>query len=272
MDRAPLRVAAFVLALTLPARALAFSIGVGTPISDDDMPVLGGGHHHLLGATRASVFVFVRTGQDHSLDVLQRLARIEKELADKPVHFAAIVSDQEPVEDVHELVRASGIRMTVLVDKADALYGKLGVALHPVVGVADAQHRLTAYEHFRKINMEARVRAQVLGVLGEMTPLEVANVLTPPASPVEAGAAVKARWDARLARKLLVAKKVGEAIDLARKAVAKAPELADAHAVLGEALTAKGDCDAGARELEAARRLEDKANPIRLAIAPCPAR
>ena len=271
MDRAPRRVAALVLALALPARALAFSIPVGTPIPDDDMPVLGGGHHRLLGSARASVFVFVRTGQDHSLDVLERLARIEKELANKSVHFVAVVSDQEPVEEVRELVRASGIRMTVLVDKADALYGALGVKLHPVVGVVDAQHRLAAYEHFRKINMEARVRAQVLGVLGEMTPLEVANVLTPLSSPVEADGSVKARWDARLARRLLVAKKIEQAIDLARRAVGRAPGLSDAHAVLGEALTAKGDCDAGARELELARRLEDT-KPIRLVLAPCPAR
>jgi hypothetical protein len=38
---------------------------------------------------------------------------------------------------VKALVKQVGLRMPVLWDQADALYGKLGVRLHPVIGITD---------------------------------------------------------------------------------------------------------------------------------------
>lgn len=258
------------LALAPPVAAQAFGVDVGEAVPDDELPVLGGGTAHLLGKARASVFVFFRTGQEHSVDALTRLARLERELAGKPVRFVAVVSGDEPAAEVRKVVQQAGIAMPVLLDRGDALYGKLGVRLHPVVGIVDGEHRLAAYEHFRKVNLEARVLAQVRLLLGEIGRSELAAALDPPAAPVDEPDAVKAALEARFARKLLEAGKLDQALALARTAAERAPQAPEPHAVLAEALTAKGDCAGAAAEARLARAAQAKGAVLAaVALRPC---
>jgi hypothetical protein len=260
------------LALAVPAAATAFGVEVGEPVPDDELAVLGGGKAHLLGATRVSVFVFFRTGQDHSLDALTRLARLEKELAGKPVRFVAVASGDEAPAEVRKVVQQAGIQMPVLLDRGDVLYGKLGVRLHPVIGIVDDGHRLAAYEHFRKVNLEARVLAQVRALLGEIGRSELAQVLDPPAAPVDESDAVKAGLQARFARKLLEAGQVDQAMAMAKAAAERAPQAPEPHAVLAEVLTARGDCAGAAKEQQLARAAQAKGAVLASAsLRPCPA-
>lgn len=264
--------ALFALALATPAAAGAFGIEVGEPVPDDELPVLGGGKAHVLGEARASVFVFFRTGQEHSLDVLTRLARLETELAGRPVRFVAIASGDEPEAEVRRVVKEAGIHMPVLLDRGDVLYGKMGVRLHPVVGIADGQHHLAAYEHFRKVNLEARVLGEVRLLLGEIGRAELAQVLDPPVAPVDEPDAVKAALQARFARKLLEAGQVDQALALAKAAVERAPQAPEPHAVLAEVLTARGDCAGAASEQKLARAAQAKGAVLAaVALRPCPA-
>jgi len=264
--------AGLALLLASPAAAGAFAVEVGEPLPDDELPTLSGGAARLLGQARASVFVFVRTGQDASLDALTRLAGLQKQLAGKPVRFVAVASGDEPVAALRVLAKQAGFEGPVLLDRGDALYGKLGVRLHPVVGIGDAQHRLAAYEHFRKVNMEARVLAQVRLVLGEIGQAELAQVLDPQSAPVDTGEEAKAGLDARFARKLLEMGMVEQAVARARIAVERAPGAAEPHAVLAAALSAKGDCAGAAKEQQLARAAAPPAATIALAsLRPCPA-
>jgi hypothetical protein len=64
-----------------------------------------------------------------------QVTECQKELAGKPVHWCAVVSDRVPQAEVEAEVQTTGFQMPVLIDRGDALYGKLGVILHPVIGI-----------------------------------------------------------------------------------------------------------------------------------------
>jgi len=268
LEMSPIRLqilAATLVALAGPASPQAFqNVAVGEPVEDAEMPTLDGGREHVLGAARANVFVFFRPGQEHSLDTLRRLAQMETELAGKPVRWVAIVSDDYPADEVRRTVREAGIRMPVLVDRGNAYYGRLGVRIYPVVGVAGADHRLAAYEHFMKVNMEERVRARIRRVLGEIGDADVARVLEPPKAAVESGQPVVAKRYVNLARTLLRVKNTEKAKEMARQALEADAGSAAAHAVLGEVLAAEGKCAEASRAFAEALRL-DPAEPAALA-------
>jgi hypothetical protein len=252
-------IAGLALLLASPAAAGAFAIEIGEPLPDDELPTLSGSPARLLG-------------QDASLDALTRLAGLQKQLAGRPVRFVAVASGDESVAALRAMAKQAGFDGAVLLDRGDALYGKLGVRLHPVVGISDSQHRLAAYEHFRKVNMEARVLAQVRLLLGEIGQTELARVLEPERAPVDTGEEAKAGLDARFARKLLEMGMVEQAVARARQAVERAPGLAEPHAVLAAALSAKGDCTGAAKEQQLARAAAPQATTIALAsLKPCPA-
>ncbi|HEU4385400.1 MAG TPA: TlpA disulfide reductase family protein [Anaeromyxobacteraceae bacterium] len=236
--------------------AAAFTyLEVGEPVEDVEMPTLDGRRERLLGKGKASLFVFFRPGQDHSLDVLARLAKLEREFAGKPVHFAAVVGDDSPAADVRAAVKEAGIRMPVLLDRGNAFYGKLGVRLHPVVGIADQGGRLAAYEHFRKVNMEDRMRVRLRRLLGEITDAQVEAVLEP-ARAEEGGPAQVARRYNNLARALLKGKNHAKAEETARKSLQADASLAAAHGALGAALAGLGKCAEALPELEIALRAD----------------
>ena len=246
-----------------PAASPAFrEVAVGDLVKNRRMPTLDGRTEQLLGPARANVFVFFRTGQEHSASALAQLAKLEAELAGKPVRFVAIVSAADPREDVRAMVKASGVRMPVLLDEADALYGELGVVLHPSIGIANPDGRLVGYQPFRKLNLLDATRARIQLALGEIDEAALAKVLDPPAAPV---AVNRAHARVNLARKLLASGAVDAAVTSARAGLALDPGLADAHAVLAEALARSGKCDEAAHEAGEARRLGAPA----AAPAPC---
>jgi hypothetical protein len=228
------------------------------------MPTLDGRSEPLLGPAKANVFVFFRAGQDHSAEALAQLATLERELAGKPVRFVGVVSAGDPREGVRAMVKEAGVRMPILLDEGDALYGELGVSLHPSIGIADEEHRLAAYQPFRKVNLLDLVRARVQRVLGEIGEAELAAVVDPPAAPV---AVHRAHARANLARRLLAAGAVDAAVESALRGVELDPGYGPAHAVLSEALARAGRCAEAQRQAAEARRLG--AAP---AAAPCSAR
>jgi len=255
--RSPALPIAAVLALLAPALGAAFShVAEGDLIADREMPTLDGGRAPLLGHARSSVFVFFRPNQDHSEQVLAQLAQLEKELAGRPVRFVAVTSDGYDRAEVRALVKATGVRMPVLLDVGDALYGELGVALHPVVGITGADHRLSGYQHFLKINMLDAVRGRILVALGELPPSALAAILNPPAAANVDTASAAAHRRLKLARMLLDRGHAEKATESARRAVQESPASAEAHALLAEALAASGRCGEAAAELAAARRLD----------------
>lgn len=240
--------------------AFAFAnVDVGETVENEELPGLDGGKKPLLQRGKVGVFVFFRPNQDHSQDTLQRLAEIEKEFASRPVYFAAVVSDSWPAEEVRALVRPLGLRMPVLVDRADALYGKLGVRLHPVIGITDRAWKLTAYQPFAKINYGEVIRAQIRRALGEIGEAELAKVLEPPRATMP-GDDVRfvAKRDVNLGKIFLGKQNWEKALESARKGQERDPTFAGAHTLAGQALAGMGKCADAVHEFETALKLDPK--------------
>lgn len=237
-----------------PGRAFA-NVAVGERVADAELPTLDGGRHRLLApGARVNVVVFFRPEQDHSAETLRDLAAIERELAGRPVHFVAVVSGGWPAADVSAFVAKTGARMPVLVDAGDALYGRMGVRLHPSIGVLDGAGLLLAYEPFRKINHGERIRARIRRALGELTDADVAAVENPARGETRTEAGV-ARRHVQYARSLLRLGKPAAALAEAEKALAAGPG-ADAYAVRGQSLAALGRCPEALRAFDAALKLD----------------
>jgi len=174
----PSLVAATVLG-SLPAWPFAHA-QVGSVIENVELATVDGRKHALLSNATANVFLFFKPGQEHSRAVLQQVAVCARDLSTQSVHWVAVVSSRFSRTEIDAEVRETGIRMPVLIDDGDALYGRLGVALVPVTGITDRDHRLVAYQPFTKINYVEVVRARIRHLLKEISDAELAQVLNPP--------------------------------------------------------------------------------------------
>jgi len=230
-------------------------VKIGDEIRDRDLPLLDGGKAPLLGRSQASVFVFFRPNHDHSLQALTQLAVLEKEFAGKPVRFVAVTSGSYDKADVRAMVKEAGVKMPVLVDGADALYGELGVKLHPVVGIADSRHRLAEYQHFQRINLLDMMRGKIQLVLGEINVAELERIQNPEKSG-NGDDRGHARTRVNLAKVMLQRGNVDLAIESARQAIVEDPTYARAHVVLAQALAASGKCDEAEKEFAVASKLD----------------
>ena len=253
-QRIPLAAAAMFWAVA----ALAFANApIGSVIENVSMPSLKGPKENLLGGTNVSVFLFIKPGLEHSHTTLVQIAQCEKELAGKPVHWAAVVSDRIPKAEVEKEVAETGLAMPVLIDEGDALYGKLGVILHPVVGITDKDHKILAYQPFTKVNYSAVVRAQICHALKEITDQELQDVLKPPPITMGGDESVAHRYF-KLAEKQFGAKNYEQALANVKKALEKDTTLAAVHALHGRILAAQGNRAEAQSAFEAALKLDPK--------------
>jgi tetratricopeptide (TPR) repeat protein len=255
----------FLLSAALwPLAGFAFaSVAVGDVIENPELPTLDGSRHFFLSRKHlANVFIFFRPNQDHSLETLRAMAKCEKEFATRSVHWVAVVSSSWDAEEVRAVVRESGIAMPVLVDKDDELYGRLGVRLHPVIGVANEKLELIAYEPFHKINYCDRIRGKIRYALHEIDLAEVYRTEHPPKAlfPNEIKGAVEHRH-VRMGENYLRAKQYDRALAEAQGVLEKSPSYAPAQALLGDALAAQGKCGEAAKAWELARKLDPKSGP-----------
>jgi tetratricopeptide (TPR) repeat protein len=231
----------------------------GTPLENVELRTLGGGRARLLSEkAKANVFVFFRPNQERSLETLKAMALCEKDLAGKQVHWAAVVSGSEAPADVAAVVGESGIQMPVLVDEGDELYDRLGIRLHPMVGIADAKLTLVALEPYRQIDYCAAVKARIRFVLGELDRAELDRTLNPGRSPLPgADPMKKAMRDVNMARRLLDLGKYAESVKFAQKALLIAP-VSQAFTVMGKAYAKQGRCEDAAKAFEQALKLDPR--------------
>jgi len=229
------------LAALLPGRAVASGHQPGDRIDDASLATIEGGRAKLLGGAGTNVLVFFRPDQKYSQLALGYLARCQKELSGKPVRWVGVVSDRYAAADVSRAVSAAGLELPVLIDEGNALYGRFGLKMHPVVVVVDAKHRVVAFQPFRKVNFYDQVMARVRYQLGEITEAELNEVLSP-ATPSFTGARAEAMRRVKLGRVLLAKRKLAKAHEAATVAIEKAPELAAGYTLRGQIYLAQEQC------------------------------
>ena len=230
------------------------NVPIGTVVDNVALPALTGGEQNLLSDTNVSVFIFIKPGMEHSNQAMVQITACEKEMAGKPVYWCAIVSDRVSQAEVEAQIQATGFTMPVLIDKGDALYGKFGVVLHPVVGITDQHRRLVAYQPFAKVNYRAFIRAQIRHALKEITDEELAEVLQPSAAVLSGEVSVAHRYF-RLAEKQFQSTNYDQAISNLMKSLAKNPT-AEAHSLQGRILAAQGKRVEAVVAFEAALKLD----------------
>jgi tetratricopeptide (TPR) repeat protein len=197
----------------------------GTMVENVELKTLAGGKERLLSnKVKANVFVFFRPNNERSLDALKQMAGCEKEFTGKPVRWVAIVSSSENPEEVKPMVALSGIKMSVLIDEGDVLYDKLGVRLHPMVGIVDGKFKLLAMEQYRQIEYCDIIRGRIKVALGEMTVAELEKLENPDKSIMPGDDPMKkALRDVNMARRLYEIGQYEKAIVRAKKALEIAP-------------------------------------------------
>ena len=223
-------------------------------VENVSLPALAGGEQNLLSDTNVSVFIFLKPGQEHSNHVMVQVTACAKELADQPVHWCAVVSDRVPPANVEAAVQATGFQLPVLIDRGDALYGKFGVVLHPVIGITDPDRRLVAYQPFAEVNYAAFIRAQIRHALKEITDEELADVLHPTAAVLGGEASVAHRYF-RLAGKQFQSTNYVQALANLQKSLDHNPT-AEACALQGRILAVQGKRAEALAAFEAALELD----------------
>ena len=129
--------------------------------------------------------------------------------------------------------------MPVLIDQGDALYGRFGVILHPVVGVAGPEGRLVGGAPFAKVNYRAILRAQIRHALAERSDEELAEVLNPPAAALGGEASVAHPVFASSSREQLASTNYDQALANLKRSLDQNPT-ADASSLRGRILAAQG--------------------------------
>lgn len=233
---------------------------IGTSVADVELATLDGGRARLLADVAANVLVFFRPDQERSLKTLKDLAGCQKPFAGKSVRWIGVVSGAASRDDARAAVTEARLAMPFLVDEGDALYGSLGVALHPVVVVVGADRKLAAFEPFRAINYCLVITARIRRVLGEISDDEMQRLLAPPRT-VDGGDAQAAARNLRLAQALFEAKRYDNALVSVRRSLEKDPALAGAHALMGEILARQGNCAEAVRAF--AKAIEIDAGSVR---------
>jgi tetratricopeptide (TPR) repeat protein len=231
-------------------------VQLGEQVEDVQLLTIDGRKEHFLQkGLAANVFIFFRPEQERSLDALKEMAACEREFEKRPVRWVGVVSDSWPTETVKALVKETGIRMPILVDAGDALYGKLGIRLHPVIGMVDRAGKLAAFEPHRQINYCERIRVRIKLLLGEATQDDVARVDDPAATPLPHSDQGVSKRHVNFARRLHDLKQDDMALAELQKALGVAPSAA-AWALRGEILSGRGKCTEAAQAFDAALKIE----------------
>jgi hypothetical protein len=237
----------------------------GSAVPNPELTAASGERLRLLDPlAKVSVLVFVRAGQERSVEALKAMARCEKELSGKPVHFIGIVPADTTAEQARSLAVTSGVRMPLVFDVDDALYQKLLVRLHPVIFLVDARARVSDFEQYRQIDYCNVIMARIRFRLGEIDQAALTRIVEPARNsmPGDDPKDVSTR-DVNLGRRQLEIRQYDKAITSANKALEMAPS-PGAFALLGDVAAALGQCRAALKHYDQALKL-DPAEPHALA-------
>jgi tetratricopeptide (TPR) repeat protein len=230
---------------------------VGTPVPSMELATVSGEKLKIIDAgAKVSVLVFVKAGQDRSVDALKAMARCEKQLAGKSVRFLGLLPGETTPAEARALAADTGVHMPLLLDTGDALYEKLLVRGHPVVFLVDARAKVAGFEQYRQIDYCDVIAARIRFLLGEIDQATLDKILEPARNsmPGDDLRDVSNR-DVNLGRRQLKIKQYDKAIASANKALGIAPN-PGAFALLGEVAAARGNCAAAMKQFEAALRLD----------------
>jgi len=261
-------VTATIVSLLLTAGVAFANIEVGSALPNPSLAGLDGIERSLVDPERVTVFLFFDPQQIHSRDVLGALAELQREFDDTGVRWVGVVSDRFSSESAASALSDSGVRLETVVDSGDRLYGELGVRLYPTAGIADTDATLRAYLPYAKVNYMSGLEAHLRHTLGQIDDGALDRALHPTAVDVSSTAAAVGRT-LKLARMLWDNGKADKALAKAREAAEAAPDLADAHALVGVFLAEQGLCEEARVNLTRALEIDPSHSEAGAALLVC---
>jgi tetratricopeptide (TPR) repeat protein len=257
---------AFALAMTVtfwPKSNFAFrNIKIGAELPNAQLQSLGKKSAPVLKlGEKVNVFVFFRLNQEYSKAALEILGEVCKAFKGRSVHCVAIVSDYYNKKAARKTIRNTGwTGSNTLIDKEDLYYSKLGVSLHPTVGIADGSFVLLAYETFTQANFYQIIEARIKYALGDINKEQLKYALNPPAME-KMDEKSRAQLNVNYAKKLFEMGKLNRAIEQAQHALSQDDQLAEAYGLIGLIYAKQKKCGKAQPELEKALSL-DKNNHL----------
>ena len=232
---------------------------LGKRLAPEKLPRLGGGKSGYFKAKEVSLFVFLRPGQSLTIKTLEQLEEIRGRLNGKPLHWAGIVSDHYPRSEIEAMLTEAQSTLPILFDRSDALYGRLGVMVHPSIGISDASGHLIAYEPFRQINYGVRIEGMLQHAIGEIDETLLAGILDP-STGGDCAERDRSHSLLRMAEELAGMKMQKVALQTIERCLKEDPSYRDALA-FAAALTARmGKCHRARYYLQKLKRQSDKEN------------
>lgn len=234
----------FIAAVALAAGpAMGFQyFSPGDKLPEKTLPKLvGSGSQPYLAKSKVTVFFFFAPGTRNGQHALHGLAALEKEFAGRPVTWVPIVSGSSAAADAQKDVKEAGLAATILKDDGDELYGTLGTAMTPTVGVVDEQHKLLAYLPFTKLQFQDHIQAWVRFGLGELDQAGLDLVLKPPPLVVSGEKEVALRI-LKMAQKQRERGNLEGALASVKKAEEKLAGLPETKAMQAAILADQGKC------------------------------
>lgn len=89
-----------------------------------------------------AIIVFWRAGQDLSLDALQDIQDVSKEIGAAKIKVVAIETKKSTAQVVRSSLEGKSLSYPILLDPKRILYGKIGLIVAPTTLLCDAQGRL----------------------------------------------------------------------------------------------------------------------------------
>jgi tetratricopeptide (TPR) repeat protein len=228
---------------------------IGTVVAEAEMATLDGGKLQLLGQDSINVLLFFRSNQARSRAALHGLEPCMEEFAGKSVRTLGLVSGSETLASVKDLVQETGFRAAVLFDQGDALYGHLGLSMHPVVAVIGRDHKLAAFEAYQTVGFCAVLRSRIHLMLGEISATQMQLALAPERATEVSEVQIAGRYRA-MASMFFKSKNYDKALENVSKSLTLDPKLASAHALRGQILAAQGRCEDAAVAIKEALALD----------------
>ncbi len=255
------------LAILLVGPGVGAALEPGERVDDVELPSLAGGKAPLLAKGSVTAIIFAKPGHPHCVEVLRNLAGREDKVAG--VRWVAVLPGDASLSDARGLISGAGVKIPVLLDPGDTLYGKFAVKLQPTIFVVDRRGTVASVEPFREINYLDRVAARLRFTLGEIDEKELAAAEDPGRSDTHSDVGM-ARSRAQFGQKLMDMGQLDMALAEVQKSLAAAPT-GLGYVLQGKILARQGKCGDASKSFDVALQLEPKNGEAAAEkVRPCP--
>lgn len=241
---------AVILLCLLNGRAEAFrNVQVGDPAPPLLVEDLNGKEVTLAFTGKLTVLVFWKSGQAHSLAILEKLADLAGEFKGSEVEVVTIADWEAATPEIIDLVKQHGFPFPIFIDRSKRSQERYGIIVFPSTGIIAENGRLQYYQPGQPSNYSETIGGKLKVLLGMMSEQEYSALLSRlGATPGEDRK--KARDHFTTAMKLWDDGSRREAISELTRAVALHPRYKKAQLQIGYLLLELGDTEGALKEFQ----------------------